>query len=85
MIEFFLSQTRPVLFFTDILKFSTEDEYAADIRDLSSWNDHHGDMADCYHGDKIRCYGYIQEGGLCLRTNTVSSYSEANRQVSLLL
>lgn len=65
----------------DILKFSTEDEYAADIRDMSSWNDHHGDMADCYHGDKIRCYGYIQEGGLCLRTNTVSSYSEANRQI----
>lgn len=65
----------------DILKFSTEDEYAADIRDMSSWNDHHGDMADCYHGDKIRCYGYIQDGGLCLRTNTVSSYSEANRQI----
>ncbi|XP_062571421.1 translation initiation factor eIF-2B subunit gamma-like [Saccostrea cucullata] len=65
----------------NILKFSSEEEYAADIRDMSSWNDHHGDMADCYHGDKIRCYGYIQDGGLCLRVNTISSYSEANRQI----
>ncbi|XP_022319260.2 translation initiation factor eIF2B subunit gamma-like [Crassostrea virginica] len=65
----------------DILKFFTEDEYAAEIRDMSSWNDHHGDMAECYHGDKIRCYGYIQDGGLCIRANTISSYSESNRQI----
>ncbi|XP_056019961.1 translation initiation factor eIF-2B subunit gamma-like isoform X2 [Ostrea edulis] len=64
----------------DILKFSSEEEYATDIRDMSSWNDHRGDMADCYHGDKIRCYAYIQDGGLCTRVNTIASYSEANRQ-----
>ena len=51
---------------------------------MSSWNDHHGDMAECYHGDKIRCYGYIQDGGLCIRANTISSYSESNRQVATM-
>ena len=39
-------------------------------------------MADCYHGDQIRCYAYIVDDSNCVRTNTISAYTETNRQVS---
>ena len=48
---------------------------------MSTWNDHHGDMADSYHDDKFRCYAYVMEDGLCIRTNSIPAYCEANRQV----
>lgn len=44
--------------------------------------DHSGDMADCYHGGNIRCYGFVQDFGLCVRVNTLGTYAEANKQVS---
>ena len=53
------------------------------IQDMSTWIDHKGDMEDCFHGDKIRCYAYTVTGGLCVRTNTVATYCETNRQVQI--
>ncbi|KAK6188198.1 hypothetical protein SNE40_004430 [Patella caerulea] len=61
------------------------DSYSSQIIDLSTWIDHDGDMADCFHGESIRCYAHIQEEGFCIRANTLSSYCEANRQVPRLL
>ena len=54
------------------------------LQDLSTWNDHQGDMDECYHGNKIRCYAYTSKGGLCVRTNTIALYCETNRQVGSL-
>ena len=31
--------------------------------------------------EKIRCYAYVHEDGLCLRANSLVTYCEANRQV----
>jgi len=54
------------------------------VREMSTWIDHTGDMADCFHGNKIRCYAYIQEKGFCVRANTVAAYCESNKQVKVL-
>lgn len=67
---------------TDILSYIPEDKMQSMIEEMSTWIDHRGDMADCYHGDRIRCYAYIQTGGLCVRTNTLGSYNEINKQIS---
>ncbi|KAK3091820.1 hypothetical protein FSP39_022900 [Pinctada imbricata] len=67
----------------DILSFSKSEEYADEIRSMSTWIDHRGDMEDCFHCSKIRCYAYLQNEGVCLRANTLSSYSESNKQVGM--
>jgi len=66
---------------TDILNYVQEDTTALNIQEMSTWIDHTGDMADCYHGDKIRCYAHVVKDGLCVRTNTVGTYCETNKQI----
>ncbi|XP_052775197.1 translation initiation factor eIF-2B subunit gamma-like [Mya arenaria] len=66
---------------SDILSYIPEDPMTATIRDMSTWVDHRGDMEDCCHGDKIRCYAYTVTGSLCVRTNTIASYCETNKQI----
>ncbi|KAK2167383.1 hypothetical protein LSH36_28g01002 [Paralvinella palmiformis] len=61
------------------LSKSEEDSYTKLAREYSSWNDHCGDLEDSYHGNS--CYGYIMDGGFCIRANTMWDYCEANRQV----
>lgn len=70
---------------TDILSFIPDDNMTSTIQQMSTWIDHTGDMEDCYHGDKIRCYAHVVSGGLCARTNTVASYCEINRQIPQFL
>ena len=67
----------------DIYSLEEEDDLMKIARDMSSWRDHHGDMGDCYHGDKIRCYAYIRQNGFAIRSNSLITYCEANRQVSI--
>lgn len=69
----------------DIFSFSSDDELTHRVREMSTWIDHEGDMEDCYHNNKIRCYAYIQDGGFCVRTNTIAAYSESNKQIPRLL
>lgn len=53
------------------------------VTKLSSWTDHRGDMDGPYHDTSVRCYTHITEpSDLCLRTNTVTDYYEANKLVS---
>jgi hypothetical protein len=66
-------------YISDIFSFSSEDALTQSVRDMSTWIDHQGDMEDCYHDNKIRCYAYVQDGGFCVRTNTISAYSESNK------
>nr|XP_006818161.1 PREDICTED: translation initiation factor eIF-2B subunit gamma-like [Saccoglossus kowalevskii] len=66
----------------DVFSFCKEDELTALTHDMSTWNDHTGDMADCYHNDIIRCYAYTMQSGHCLRVNTLPAYIEANRNIS---
>ena len=35
----------------------------------------------CHDNDDMRCYAYVMEGGICVRSNTLVTYCEANRQV----
>ncbi|KAL5017042.1 hypothetical protein ScPMuIL_006631 [Solemya velum] len=66
---------------TDIFSFAAEDKLLVILRGMSSWMDHSGDMSDCYHGGNIRCYGFVQDFGLCVRVNTLGTYAEANKQI----
>ncbi|KAG7456960.1 hypothetical protein MATL_G00241450 [Megalops atlanticus] len=62
------------------IRISSKDEEQLQLaRERSCWNDHHGDMADAYHGGKLRCYVHIMEDGMCYRVNTLAAYIEANR------
>ncbi|XP_060565446.1 translation initiation factor eIF-2B subunit gamma-like [Ruditapes philippinarum] len=70
---------------SDILSYIPENDMSGVIQDMSTWIDHTGDMEDCFHGDKIRCYAYTVTGGLCVRTNTVATYCETNRQIQRYL
>lgn len=73
-----------VISFADIFSYIPENSISNVIQEMSTWMDHTGDMEDCFHGDKIRCYAYTVTGGLCVRTNTVASYCETNRQACIL-
>ena len=64
--------------FTDIHDFAKEDDIISYTRELSSWS---GTLTDIDHKNSIRCHAYVMESGVCLRTNTVPLYMEANRQV----
>ncbi|XP_077981499.1 translation initiation factor eIF2B subunit gamma-like [Glandiceps talaboti] len=63
----------------DIYSLAVEDDMTKWVREMSTWNDHTGDMEECYHGKNIRCYAHVMEEGFCIRANTLASYVEANR------
>lgn len=72
--------------FLDIYAFSehaAEQKKSSDIKklaqEMSSWYDPRGQEA--VENDVIRCFTYIQSTGFCMRTNTIGTYCEANRQV----
>lgn len=65
----------------DIYDYLPKNDTNEKIQELSTWIDHSGDMADCYHGDQIRCYAYIVDDSTCVRTNTIATYTETNRQI----
>ncbi|XP_020608037.1 translation initiation factor eIF-2B subunit gamma-like [Orbicella faveolata] len=62
----------------DIHDFAKEDDIMSYTREMSSWS---GTLTDVDHTNSIRCHAYVMESGVCLRTNTVPLYMEANRQV----
>lgn len=70
---------------TGLESFVTMDKMAEQTRDLSSWNDHIGDLKDAYRGRPLRCYAYIMEGGTCMRANNMYTYCELNRRMTSLL
>ena len=65
---------------------SDEEDYTKLALKMSVWN---GNESGCVrHSDRdsdsdsdVRCHAYVMDGGLCLRTNTLVTYCEANRQV----
>ncbi|KAM4721242.1 translation initiation factor eIF2B subunit gamma [Rhinophrynus dorsalis] len=69
----------------DIYSFITQDELLDTALDMSSWNDHRGDMREPYHGSRLRCYVHVAGNELCCRVNSLAMYIEANRQVPRLL
>ncbi|ESO92323.1 hypothetical protein LOTGIDRAFT_206598 [Lottia gigantea] len=69
----------------DIHDFTSEDSNNSKILELTTWTDHEGDMADCFHGESVRCYAHIQDDGFCIRANTLGTYIEANRQIPKIL
>ena len=60
--------------------FAQEDEISSITREFSSWSAEHQDSNP---GNNIRCHTFAMNGGVCIRTNTVPFYMEANRQVSI--
>lgn len=62
--------------------FSDEKDYTKLALKMSVWN---GSMSGCVRDNDIRCHAYVMDGGLCLRTNTLVTYCEANRQASQLI
>lgn len=73
-----------IFLLVDILSYIPENDMSSVIQNLSSWIDHTGDMEDSFHGNKIRCYAHIVKGGMCVRTNTVATYCEINKQVNVM-
>jgi hypothetical protein len=67
----------------DLFHFAQEDTLVHMIRELSSYNDHTGDMKPAYHGDPIRCYAFLAPSDkFGIRANTVAAYCDINRRVS---
>lgn len=54
-------------------------------RQLSSWNDHKGDLKGSYHNRMLKCFAYLMDGGTCLRSNTMQAYWSLNQQITSLL
>ncbi|KAK2138031.1 hypothetical protein NP493_9098g00001 [Ridgeia piscesae] len=69
---------------------SDEEDYTKLALKMSVWN---GNESGCVrHSDRdsdsdsdVRCHAYVMDGGLCLRTNTLVTYCEANRQAGQLI
>ncbi|KAM4641377.1 translation initiation factor eIF2B subunit gamma [Discoglossus pictus] len=69
----------------DIYSFISEDLLLDTALDMSSWNDHRGDMLEPYHGSRLRCYVHVAGEKMCYRVNSLAMYIEANRQAPRLL
>lgn len=66
----------------DLFHFAQEDTLVHMIRELSSYNDHTGDMKPAYHGDPIRCYAFLAPSDkFGIRANTVAAYCDINRRI----
>ncbi|CAG9862528.1 unnamed protein product [Phyllotreta striolata] len=66
----------------DIFSLAKEDDLELSIRELSSFNDHTGDLKGPYHGDVIRCFAYIApKGSIGVRINTLPAYWATNAKI----
>ncbi|PSN35021.1 Translation initiation factor eIF-2B subunit gamma [Blattella germanica] len=69
----------------DLFHFAQEDPLVHMIRNMSFYSDHSGDMLPAYHGDIVRCYGYVAPtDNFGIRTNTVAAYCDINRRIKSL-
>lgn len=66
---------------TDVHSYGDVDEYTKLAQEYSSWSASTENHAAHDPEPNIRCYAHIMSEGLCLRTNTLLTYCEANRQV----
>lgn len=68
----------------DIFALAKEDALESTIRELSSFNDHTGDLKEAYHGDVVRCFAYVApKGSFGVRVNTLQAYWSTNARVSI--
>lgn len=68
----------------DIFSFAKEDELDLAVREVSSYNDHIGDLKPTYQGDVIRCYAYLApKDNIGIRVNTLPNYWPLNGKVSI--
>ncbi|XP_050304314.1 translation initiation factor eIF-2B subunit gamma [Anthonomus grandis grandis] len=66
----------------NIFNFAKEDQLDLDIREISSFNDHLGDLKGAYHDDPIRCYSCIApKGSIGLRVNTLQAFWSINEKI----
>ncbi|XP_046979408.1 translation initiation factor eIF-2B subunit gamma [Schistocerca americana] len=67
----------------DIHQFSAEDQLVNEIRSMSTFTDHCGDMQPPYHADTIRCYGVVMsKETFGMRANTLAGYSFLNHKLN---
>ncbi|KAK6641810.1 hypothetical protein RUM44_013527 [Polyplax serrata] len=60
-------------------EYMTETKIEENIIELSTYNDHEGDLKKAYHGDVIRCYAVIaDENNFGIRINSLQSLCQAN-------
>ncbi len=78
----FISNKAERLGFESFVKIDAMDEQK---RQLSSWNDHIGNLKGTYHNRMLRCYAFVRDGGTCLRSNTMHGYWHLNQQIGSLL
>ncbi|KAJ4450126.1 translation initiation factor eIF2B subunit gamma isoform X2 [Periplaneta americana] len=66
----------------DIFDFAQESYLTLKVRNISFYNDHKSDMNSAYHGDSIRCYGFLAPSHkFGARINTIVDYCNINRQI----
>jgi len=68
--------------FPDILQFAEQSTNSERVLNLSSFNDHWGDMQPAYQNDRIRCFAYVAQDEYGIRVNTLQAYATINREVS---
>ena len=49
---------------------------------LSSWNLRPGDLKPSYRDRVLRCYGYVSDGGICVRANTMYNLVDLNMRMA---
>ncbi|XP_017771539.1 PREDICTED: translation initiation factor eIF-2B subunit gamma [Nicrophorus vespilloides] len=66
----------------DIFHLINDNPLNASIRKANSFNDHHGDSKEMYHGDLIRCYAHIADSDTFgVRVNTLQSFWGTNAKI----
>lgn len=66
----------------DIFSYIRTDPMADKSQELSTWNDHFGDLKGAYRNRPLRVYAHVMDTGICLRANNLYAYCELNRQIS---
>ncbi|XP_066993456.1 translation initiation factor eIF2B subunit gamma [Anabrus simplex] len=69
----------------DILHCAGGEKLENEIQQMSTYNDHRNDMHPAYHGDSIRCFGYVAPADkFGMRANTLPVYCHLNRKITEL-
>lgn len=67
-----------------LFEFVKEAKREEDIRDLSTYTDHRGDLKNAYHDDILRCFAVLAgPDNFGIRINSLQALCQANRLVNL--
>lgn len=65
-----------------VFAFASQTNLDSLVQEMSSFNDHYGDLKPSYHCDLVRCFAYIAEPDVFgIRVNTLPAYHSINLKI----